>query len=90
MAQDLNFNFKVPDLSNGPSELWKRKLKTLFTCIDADGNGFLNRKDLPVLATKFKTYGEMTDEETQDFAKKLEAWWDAVFPKDASLSFEVR
>ena len=89
MTQDSNFNFKVPDLSNGPSELWKRKVKTLFKCIDADGNGVLNRKDLPVLASKFKRYGEMSDEGTQEFAKKLEAWWDVAFDKDASLNFDV-
>ena len=89
MAKDAKFTFALPDLSNGPSDLWKRKLKTLFACIDADGNGFVNRKDLPVLASKFKTYGEMSDAATQDFAKKLEAWWDIAFDKDASLNFEV-
>ena len=83
-------SFNVPNMSNGPTDLWKRKLKTLFRCVDADGNGELNRKDLPVLAAKFKRYGEMTDEAMQEFAKKLEMWWDAAFDKNASLSFEVR
>ena len=89
MAQGAETDFHVNGLANGPSELWKRKLKTLFTCLDADGNGFLNRDDLPVLASKFRKYGDMSEETMNSFAEKLSAWWDANFDKDASLSFDV-
>ena len=89
MAQGAETDFHVNGLANGPSELWKRKLKTLFTCLDADGNRFLNRDDLPVLASKSRKYGGMTEEAMNSFAEKLAAWWDANFDKDASLSFDV-
>lgn len=90
MAQNGTQEFKVADFVDGPTELWKRKLKTLFHCIDADNNGFLNRKDLPILASKFQKYGSMTDEQTKEFTEKLSLWWDALFSIDVSYSFEVR
>ena len=71
------------------SDLWKRKLKTLFTCIDADGNKFINRDDLPALACKFQKFGGMSEDAMHSFTEKLSSWWDANFTKDESLSFEV-
>eukprot|EP00794_Sanderia_malayensis_P007511 gene7511-8345_t len=72
-----------------PSDLWKRKLKTLFYCIDADNNGYLNRQDCSVLAEKFRTHANMSEEDTAAFAEKLTKWWDSSFEIDKSYCFEL-
>lgn len=84
-----NTSFKVLDMSNGPTDLWKRKQKTWFRCADADGNGVVNRKDLLLIAEKFQKYGEMTAEAMQAFTKNLEMWWDATFGQSSSIDFQV-
>ena len=91
MAQNgLNGEHKIPETANFVcSELWKRKLKTLFCCIDADKNGYLNREDLPVLAGKFQKYGHMSDDDTNTFAEKLTLWWDNTMQKGLSVDFQV-
>lgn len=74
-------------------QLFKRKLATLFTRLDADQSGALEKTDMTKWADKLVSYGNIDADSEKNLRAKMDIMWNDFFAssdldKSGSISFE--
>ncbi|XP_013387754.1 uncharacterized protein LOC106156870 [Lingula anatina] len=61
------------------SDHWRRKLRTIFKCLDSNGDGFITKEDFETSARRVAEYLELNDEQAGHILNQRLAIWDLIY-----------
>ena len=91
MTKNLIFFQEISKLqspSADPSQLWLRKMVTLFTRLDRDRDGYLTYNDIVIIGDTFSKFGILTEKQEKFKCRNLISFWKTMLKGQQRVDVE--